>query len=61
MNAVNLSNSIDSDKIIISESGIKTRQDIKLTTENSNIITILVGESLMKSGDIPSAIHNLIN
>ena len=61
MNAVNLSNSIDSDKIIISESGIKTKQDIKLTTENSNIRTFLVGESLMKSSDIPSSIHNLIN
>ena len=61
MNAINLSKLIDTDKIIISESGIKTKKDIRITIENSNIRTFLVGESLMTSTNISSLIYNLIN
>ena len=60
-NAVQLSNNIKTDKILISESGINTKADIQHTIYNSKIRTFLIGESLMKSKDIKSNINNLMN
>ncbi len=46
-------------KIIISESGIKNREDIKLLEENS-IDGVLIGETLMRSDDISVKVIELL-
>lgn len=49
---------IPSDKIVISESGIKNREDIKLL-RNLGIDAVLIGEALMKAKDITQKINEL--
>ncbi len=49
---------ITEDKIIVSESGIKTRADV-LMLEEAGIDTILIGETLMRSRDISQKIKEL--
>lgn len=46
-------------KIIVSESGIKSRAEI-LRLFNKGINAVLIGETFMKSGDIPAALHELL-
>ena len=60
-NAIRLANSIETDKILISESGINSKSDINQTITNSSIRTFLIGESLMRSKDIRAKFNNLIN
>ena len=60
-NAIRLANSVETDKILISESGINSKNDIKQTISNSSIRTFLIGESLMRSKDIKAKFNNLIN
>ncbi|WP_027340082.1 indole-3-glycerol phosphate synthase TrpC [Halonatronum saccharophilum] len=50
---------IPDDKIIISESGIRDRKDIELFSKH-RIDGVLVGESLMKSSNIPAKVKELI-
>ena len=45
-------------KIIVSESGIKTRADV-LVLEEAGIDAILIGETLMRSRDISQKINEL--
>jgi indole-3-glycerol phosphate synthase len=49
---------IPEDKIIVSESGIKTRADV-LILEEAGIDAILIGETLMRSRDISQKIKEL--
>ncbi|MBF0540625.1 MAG: indole-3-glycerol phosphate synthase TrpC [Nitrospirae bacterium] len=51
---------IPKDKIVVSESGIKSRQDVK-TIEQSGANAILVGTQFMSSKDIGSAIDKLMS
>ncbi len=60
-NAVNLANSIKTNKILISESGINSKSDIDQTVNKSKIRTFLIGESLMRSKDIRNKFNSLIN
>jgi len=46
-------------KIVVSESGIKSRADVKKLI-NIGVNAILVGETLMKSDDIPTKLHELL-
>lgn len=46
-------------KIVVSESGITSRMDVKKLI-SIGINAILVGETLMKSDDIPSKLHELL-
>lgn len=46
-------------KIIVSESGIKSRAEI-LRLFNNGVNAILVGETLMKSNNIPATLHELL-
>ncbi|MEP9411919.1 MAG: indole-3-glycerol phosphate synthase TrpC [Candidatus Brocadia sp.] len=46
-------------KIIVSESGIKSREDVRKLID-IGIHAILVGETLMKSEDIPAKLHELL-
>ena len=49
---------IPEDKIVVSESGIKTRADV-VTLEEAGIDAILIGETLMRSKDISQKIREL--
>ena len=49
-NSIRLSGCVDEDTIFISESGIKTKEDINRLKEN-NVDAVLIGETLMKSHD----------
>ena len=46
-------------KIVVSESGIKSRADVKKLI-NIGVNAILIGETLMKSDDIPTKLHELL-
>lgn len=50
---------IPSGKIIVSESGIKSRKDIETLLRNG-INAVLIGETLMKSNDISAKLHELL-
>jgi indole-3-glycerol phosphate synthase len=50
---------IPKDKLVISESGIKTRKDINLLIEQG-IDGVLIGESLMRSQSISDKVKELI-
>jgi indole-3-glycerol phosphate synthase len=50
---------IPAEKIIVSESGIKSRAEI-VKLFKMGINAILVGETLMKSDDIPAMLHELL-
>lgn len=57
--SIQLKQYIPDNKIIITESGINNRADIKLMMSHE-INTFLIGESLMRSKDIGIALRNLI-
>jgi indole-3-glycerol phosphate synthase len=54
-----LAKRIPEDKLIVSESGISTRDDVKRVAE-AGVLAILVGESLMAAQDIGAKIKELI-
>lgn len=58
--SIDLKHCIPADKIVITESGINTREDIKLMQANG-INTFLIGESLMRAQNIGAALSALIN
>ncbi|MDI6799835.1 MAG: indole-3-glycerol phosphate synthase TrpC [Actinomycetota bacterium] len=49
---------ITSDKIVVAESGVKSREDI-LSLEEAKVDAVLIGEALMRSGDIGLKIDEL--
>jgi indole-3-glycerol phosphate synthase len=55
-----LAEEIPSECLAVSESGIKTREDVKLLRD-AGMNCILVGETLMRSKDIHSKIHELLS
>ncbi|KTC65722.1 indole-3-glycerol phosphate synthase (plasmid) [Legionella adelaidensis] len=57
--SLELKQHIPNDKIVISESGINSRQDI-LNLYHSGISKFLIGESLMREPDIGKALLNLL-
>lgn len=59
-NSINLRRCVSGDVIFISESGIKTKEDISKLNEN-NVDAVLIGETLMKSNDKMSMISELKN
>ncbi len=54
-----LAKMIPSDRIIVSESGIHTREDV-VKLKNSGVHSILVGEALMKSKDVSGKLRELL-
>jgi indole-3-glycerol phosphate synthase len=58
--AVRLIEKAPKDKLYVVESGIKTRNDIELYV-NKGVNSFLIGETLMRSGDIASSIKELKN
>ena len=54
-----LRESLPSDKIVVSESGIYTHEDVTKLAE-ANVNAILVGESLMRSADIGAKVRELL-
>jgi indole-3-glycerol phosphate synthase len=59
-NSINLSKNIPQGKIIICESGISDKDDIKLMQEN-NINCFLIGELFMRQNDIGKKLQELSN
>lgn len=59
-NSINLRNLAPKNIMFVSESGIKTRDDIKILEEN-DVNAVLIGETLMRSDDIISAVRRLKN
>lgn len=59
-NSINLRNLAPKEISFVSESGIKTREDIKILEEN-NVSAVLIGETLMRSDDIISTVRRLRN
>ena len=59
-NSINLRRCVSDNIIFISESGIKTKEDVTRLKEN-NVDAVLIGETLMKSDDKKSLILELKN
>ncbi len=59
-NSINLRSLVSDDIIFISESGIKTKEDVTRLKEN-NVDAVLIGETLMRSDDKKSMIYELKN
>ena len=59
-NSINLRRCVSEDVIFISESGIKTPEDVRKLKEN-NVDAVLIGETLMKSDDKKAMISELKN
>ena len=59
-NSINLRRCVSGDVIFISESGIKTKEDVTRLKEN-NVDAVLIGETLMKSDDKNAMISELKN
>jgi indole-3-glycerol phosphate synthase len=59
-NSINLRRCVSGDVIFISESGIKTPEDVRKLKEN-DVDAVLIGETLMKSDDKKSMILELKN
>jgi len=59
-NSINLRNKAPKDILFVSESGIKTRSDIKLLEEN-DVNAVLIGETLMRSNNILDGVRKLKN
>jgi len=49
---------MDPDTILVSESGIRTREDV-VQVESAGANVILVGETFMRSGDLPATFEDL--
>ena len=59
-NSINLRRLVSDDIIFISESGIKTAEDVRKLKEN-NVDAVLIGETLMRSDDKKAMIEELKN
>ena len=59
-NSISLRRCVSGDVIFISESGIKTKEDVARLKEN-NVDAVLIGETLMKSDDKKAMISELKN
>lgn len=59
-NSINLRSLVSEDITFISESGIKTKEDVTRLKEN-NVDAVLIGETLMRSDDKKSMIYELKN
>jgi Indole-3-glycerol phosphate synthase len=59
-NSINLRKNVPDDILFISESGIKTSNDVKVLKEN-NVDAVLIGETLMRSNNKKDLIEELKN
>ena len=59
-NSISLRRCVSGDVVFISESGIKTKEDVRRLKEN-NVDAVLIGETLMKSDDKKAMISELKN
>ena len=55
-----LSKMVGSDRLLVSESGIFTHDDLKMLQDNAGINSFLIGEALMRQDDVMAATRNLI-
>jgi indole-3-glycerol phosphate synthase len=57
---VELSRIADKNKILVSESGLFTHQDLKMLNETCGINNFLIGEALMRQDDVTAATKKLL-
>ncbi|MCB9993834.1 MAG: indole-3-glycerol phosphate synthase TrpC [Hyphomicrobiaceae bacterium] len=58
---IDLAIGVPDNVLLVSESGIRTRQDLDLLKKSANVTTVLVGESLMRETDVERATRKLLN
>jgi len=58
--SINLAKNLPNDKLLISESGISTNEQLLMLKQRANISTVLVGESLMRHDDVLLATQKLL-
>lgn len=56
---ISLADQVPSETLLVSESGIKTRTDVELL-KSHRVGAILVGETLMRAGDIAAGVQELV-
>ena len=59
-NSISLRNKAPKELLFVSESGIKSREDIK-KLEDNNVNAVLIGETIMRSNDIINEVRKLKN
>ena len=57
-NSIKLRKLVPADKIFVSESGIKTRDDM-IMLEDVGVNAVLIGETLMRSGNVKKMVAEL--
>ncbi|VAW24424.1 Indole-3-glycerol phosphate synthase [hydrothermal vent metagenome] len=58
--SVELAKNLPSDKLVISESGISSHEQLQMLKSRADISTVLVGESLMRNDDVQKATQRLL-
>ena len=58
---IELSKLAEPNRMVVSESGLFTHDDLKMLNETCGINSFLIGESLMRQGDVTKATRKLLN
>ncbi|WP_138380116.1 indole-3-glycerol phosphate synthase TrpC [Luteithermobacter gelatinilyticus] len=57
---IRLANRVEKNRLLVSESGIFTPQDLEMLRQEAGVNTFLIGESLMRQNDVAQATRDLL-